>query len=177
MSRGDVASVVVQYSDKRSVRARKHLARARETWWLLLEELDRALASIPAERRPEIVVYGESLGAQVVAEVLSEGGAETLQSFNIARGALMGLPFAGGRQLRALRERGEPLPDGLGVFADLELGDDVAQQPAETLRRRRAEAVFRSPRAQVLDDAGDATRGQRGCEGRTAGRTGRGKCS
>ena len=120
MSRGDVASVAFQYSNKRSVRARKHLGRARETWWLLLEELDRALAPIPAERRPEIIVYGESLGAQVVAEVLSEGGTETMRSFNIARGALMGLPFDGMQKLRALRQRGEPLPGGLGVFSDLE---------------------------------------------------------
>jgi len=120
MSRGDVASVVVQYSNKRAVRAVRNLARARETWWLLLAELDRALAALPAEQRPEVAVYGESLGAQVVAEVLSEGGAETLRSFNIARGALIGLPFSGRHKLRALRDRGEPLPTGLGVFDDLQ---------------------------------------------------------
>ena len=128
MSRGDVASVVVQYSNKRAVRAFKQLARARETWWLLLEALDRALAAEPPERRPEIVVYGESLGAQVVAETLSEGGTETLRSFNIARGALIGLPFAGGEKLRALRARGEPLPPGLAVVADLE---ELAALPPE----------------------------------------------
>jgi uncharacterized membrane protein len=119
MSRGDVASLVVQYSDKRAVRARRYLTRARETWWLLLAELYRALTALPEGSWPEIVVYGESLGAEVVAEVLSEGGTETLESLNIARGALMGLPFEGMARLRALRERGERLPDGLGVFSDL----------------------------------------------------------
>jgi uncharacterized membrane protein len=110
---------VVQYANKRAVRARRFLPRGRETWWLLLAEIYRALLSRSVERRPELVVYGESLGAEVVAEVLSEGGTETLESSSISRGALMGLPFHGGRRLRALRERGERLPDGLAVFSDL----------------------------------------------------------
>jgi uncharacterized membrane protein len=120
MARGDVASLVVQYSNKRSVRALKHIARAREIWWLVLVELNRALATVAEDRRPEIIVYGESLGAQVIAETLAEGGTATLQSLDIDRGILVGLPFAAGEMLRALRDRGEALPDGLGVFSDLE---------------------------------------------------------
>ena len=86
MSRGDVASVAVQYSHLRSIRARRHLKRARETWRLLLEELARRLEALPPGRRPEVAVYGESLGAQVVAEALFEGGAHLLTALNIARG-------------------------------------------------------------------------------------------
>jgi uncharacterized membrane protein len=119
MSRGDVASIVVQYANKRAVRARRYLPRGRETWWLLLAEIYRALLSRSPEQRPELLVYGESLGAEVVAEVLSEGGTETLESSSIARGALMGLPFHGGQRLRALRARGERLPEGLAVCSDL----------------------------------------------------------
>lgn len=134
MSRGDVASFVVQYSNKRSVRALKHIARAREIWWLVLEELDRVLAAVPAEQRPQVIVYGESLGAQVIAEALAEGGTATLESFGIDRGILIGLPFAAGQQLRALRERGEPLPAGLGVFSDLEALQALSAEERDRIR-------------------------------------------
>ncbi len=134
LSRGDVASVAVQYSHLRSIRARRHLKRARETWRLLLEELARRLDALPPERRPEVAVYGESLGAQVVADALFEGGAHLLIALNIARGALFGVPFAGTQKLLAIRRRGEPEPDGLGVFADLE---DLVALPDEKRQRIR----------------------------------------
>ena len=134
MSRGDVASVAVQYSHLRSVRARKHVKVARETWRLLLEELDRRLDELPPERRPEVAVYGESLGAQVVAEALFEGGAQLLTALQIGRGALLGVPFAGTKKLLAIRRRGEPEPEGLGVFSDLEELIGLRREEQERLR-------------------------------------------
>ena len=134
LSRGDVASVVVQYSNQRANRAFKYLSLARETWHALLTELDSRLDAIPAESRPEVVVYGESLGAWVVAEALAERGVRTLDTFRIARGVLIGLPFAGGQTLRAVRDRGEPLPEGLGVFAEL---DELQALPAAERERLR----------------------------------------
>jgi uncharacterized membrane protein len=123
MSRGDVASVVVQYSNKRAVRAFKDLSRARETWRIFLEHLCEALDARAEQRCPEIVVYGESLGAWVVAEALASEGAEAIRTLRIARGALVGLPYEARQKLRAIRDRGEALPEGLGIFGSL---NDIA---------------------------------------------------
>ena len=120
LSRGDVASVVVQYSNKRSVRARAHLPIARASWRALLEALDRRLDTLPPGERPEVAVYGESLGAQVVAETLFEGGVEMLRALDIGRGVVTGLPHEGARKLRAIEKRGERRPEGVGVFTSLE---------------------------------------------------------
>jgi uncharacterized membrane protein len=134
MSRGDVASVVVQYSNKRAVRAFKDLETARTTWRSVLEELDRALATRPSTERPEIVVYGESLGCWVVAEALSERGPETIEALHIARGALIGVPHTARRKLRAIRESGVELPEGLGIFGSL---DELMALPQERLEQLR----------------------------------------
>jgi uncharacterized membrane protein len=125
LSRGDVASVVVQYSNKRAVRAFKDLSRARQTWQTFLEQLGQALKGRDG---PEIAVYGESLGAWVVAEALASEGAGAIRTLGIARGALVGLPFQARQKLRAIRDRGETLPEGLGSFGSL---DDIAALPRD----------------------------------------------
>jgi len=116
LSRGNVASVVVQYANKRALRAFKDLSLARATWRRMLEALVEALDARPANKRPEIAVYGESLGAWVVAEALAEGGTETIARLHIDRGALVGVPYPARQKLRRLRDAGQPLPDGVGVF-------------------------------------------------------------
>jgi uncharacterized membrane protein len=116
LSRGNVASVVVQYGNKRALRAFKDLTRARETWQRMLEALVEAFDERKLDRRPELAVYGESLGAWVVAEALAEGGPQTLTRLHIDRGALVGVPYPARVKLRRIRDSGEPLPDGIGVF-------------------------------------------------------------
>ena len=125
MSRGDVGSVCVQYSQKRSVRARKDLALAQETFRLVLEELDRAVGGRNGNR-PEIVVYGESLGAWVIAEAIAEGGAGSIRGLGIDRGAILGVPFPVRSKLRRVLEAGEPLPDGVAIHSNL---DEVVTLP------------------------------------------------
>jgi uncharacterized membrane protein len=116
LSRGNVASVVVQYGNKRALRAFKDLTRARETWQRMLEALVEAFDERKLDRRPELAVYGESLGAWVVAEALAEGGPQTLTRLHIDRGALVGVPYPARVKLGRIRDSGEPLPDGIGVF-------------------------------------------------------------
>src|SRR5581483_5918801 len=128
MMRGDVASVVVQYSQKRSVRARKDLEVARETFRLVLEELGRALARRNGNR-PEIVVYGESLGAWVISETIAAGGGDSIVGLGIDRGALIGVPYPARLKLRRVLADGGRLPDGIAIHNSLDellrLSDDV----------------------------------------------------
>jgi uncharacterized membrane protein len=133
MSRGDVASVTVQYSQKRSVRARKDLEVASDTFRLVLEELGRALSARNGNR-PEIVVYGESLGAWVIANAVAAGGAGSITGFGIDRGAIVGVPYPARLKLRRVRDAGDPLPDGVGIHSSL---DELVLLPREEQERIR----------------------------------------
>jgi len=119
LSRGDVASIVVQYSQKRSLRARKDLEVAQETFGLVLEELGKAIGGGNG-KRPEIVVYGESLGAWVIAEAIAAGGAASIRGLGIDRGAIIGVPFPARLKLRRVRDAGEPLPEGVAIHSSLD---------------------------------------------------------
>ncbi|TML03076.1 MAG: hypothetical protein E6G36_10310 [Actinobacteria bacterium] len=134
LSRGDVASVVVQYGNKRALRAFKDLSRARETWQRMLETLVEAIDGLQLDRRPELAVYGESLGAWVVAEALAEGGPETLTRLHIGRGALVGVPYPARVKLRRIRDSGVLLPDGIGVF---DSADELRALPREAQEQLR----------------------------------------
>ena len=68
LCRGDVATVAVQYANSRSYRSLRAVPTGIETYRLLLEEL----AARPGA--PELVLYGESLGAWIGAGALA--GAE-----------------------------------------------------------------------------------------------------
>jgi uncharacterized membrane protein len=119
MCLGDVASVAVQYANKRSVRAMKALPVARETWRSFLEQLGAALA-MSNGTRPELVVYGESLGAWVIAEAIAERGAGAIHGLGIDRGALIGVPYPARVKLRAVRDAGDPLPEGVAIHSSLD---------------------------------------------------------
>jgi uncharacterized membrane protein len=141
LSRGDVASVAVQYSQKRSLRARKDLEVAQETFRLVLEELGRALASRNGNR-PEIVVYGESLGAWVIAEAVASLGGGSIVGLGIDRGAIIGVPNpVRGKLRRVLAEGGGSLPDGIAIHSSL---DELMRLPEEEQEKIRY-LVFTHP--------------------------------
>jgi uncharacterized membrane protein len=133
MSRGDVASVAVQYSQKRSLRARKDLEVASETFRLVLAELAQAIAARNGNR-PEIVVYGESLGAWVIANAVAEGGAASITGFGIDRGAILGVPYPARTKLRRVLDSGDPLPDGVAIHTSL---DELVLLPRDEQERIR----------------------------------------
>ncbi|HEV3408057.1 MAG TPA: alpha/beta-hydrolase family protein, partial [Gaiellaceae bacterium] len=126
MSRGDVATVTVQYNNERSFRSLKSVPRARETYRLLLEALHDRLAA--DDGRPEVVFYGESLGAWVGAELLAEGGVELAERLGVVRGVLLGIPHGGAYKLVRLRGASARLPEGLGVFGT---ADELEALPPE----------------------------------------------
>ena len=133
MSRGDVATVAVQYNNERSFRSLKSVPLARETYRLLLEALHDRLAAA-RDGRPEVVFYGESLGAWVGAELLAAEGLEVAERFGVARGVLLGIPHGGAYKLVRMRRGSEDLPEGVGVFGTAE---ELEALPADARRGLR----------------------------------------
>jgi uncharacterized membrane protein len=69
-TRGDVASVVVQYGVLPSMLSLGRVGLGARTTRLLLDRIDERLATLP--HRPRILMYGESLGARVLQEALQQ---------------------------------------------------------------------------------------------------------
>jgi uncharacterized membrane protein len=134
MSLGDVASVAVQYSTKRAHRAKDERPLARATFRLLLERLRDRLSAVDDDRRSELLVYGESLGAWIGAEIFSAGGWKTLDELRVDRAVLVGVPYWGAQQLALVKRQLGDLPSSVGVFTT---ADELAAIERERLRALR----------------------------------------
>lgn len=133
MSRGDVATVAVQYNDERSVRSLKVVPIAAEAYRLLLETLDERLRA-RGDDRPEVTVYGESLGAWVAADIAAAGGLEVMATLGVDRAVLLGIPFFGAERLLSLRPAADRLPETIGVFRTAEDMAGLGEEERTRLR-------------------------------------------
>jgi uncharacterized membrane protein len=124
LSGGDVASVVVQYHDRRTLLMPAKVPIAARTHRAVLEELRRRVPSGGAE----VCVYGESLGAWASQNVFRRGGVVALDEARVARALWVGTPYFS--RLPRLLAKGEiPSDARVGTLRTDELlsgeGDDA----------------------------------------------------
>ena len=116
LSGGDVASVVVQYHDKRTLLMPAKVPIAARTHRALLEELRRRVPPGGAE----VCVYGESLGAWASQNVFRGGGVRALDEAGVARALWIGTPYFS--RLPRLLAKGEiPTDERVGTIRTPEL--------------------------------------------------------
>jgi len=95
LTRGDIATVTLQYSKRPSPLSLGMVAGAREQNRLLwLRILDRLRES--AGPRPKVVLFGESLGAHTSQDVFLHWGTLGLSTLGIDRALWIGTPYASG---------------------------------------------------------------------------------
>lgn len=116
MTRGDVASVAIQYNNKRSHRSVDKVPVGVRTTRLLVQALRDRLEHERGPRRPDLVAYGESMGAWVAAEVIVEGGLRLLGELDVRRAVLVGIPYRAAEKLRRLASAEGELPETVGTF-------------------------------------------------------------
>jgi uncharacterized membrane protein len=146
LSRGDVAHVTVQYHDKRTPYLWRKVPIAAQTHRLLVGRLCRRMRDL--EDPPELVVYGESLGAWASQRVFQDEGIEGLERRSVRRALWVGTPALSklGRALRGdprvlhlrtrdIRER-DPEHPARYVFLE-RLTDPVVLFPGVDLLWRR----------------------------------------
>lgn len=92
LSGGDVATVAMQYSLRPSPQSLDRVKIGIEQNSAFLHALKWRLAAIPEERRPRLVIFGESLGAQTAQDVFAEEGVAGFQRADICRGLFLGTP-------------------------------------------------------------------------------------
>ncbi len=97
LTRGDCATVVPQYALVPSALALGRTAEGERLTRLVLEGIATAVAGLPSERRPRLVLAGESLGANVALDVCLDGDGRArlgaLDALGVRAGLYLGVPF------------------------------------------------------------------------------------
>jgi uncharacterized membrane protein len=121
LTRGDVATVTLQYSKRPSPLSLGKIAGAREQNRLLWSKIAARVRDLPPERRPRLVLFGESLGAHTSQDVFLHWGTLGLQALGIDRALWVGTPYSSGwMQEVTLSGRDDTDDETLAVVNDIE---------------------------------------------------------
>jgi uncharacterized membrane protein len=137
LTRGDVATCCVQYGRYPSFLSVQKVALGRSQFRLLLWGIKQRLADRPPERRPRVLVFGESLGAWTSSDVVMFQGVEGFDHYGIDRALWVGLPWlAKWSRMGMARGSSTLVPEGsVGVF---DRHEQLAELHDEQLKRLRA---------------------------------------
>jgi uncharacterized membrane protein len=93
LSRGDLASVTMQYSLRPSPLSLDRVAEGRRHYRMLVDAIHNALAERPPEKRPRVVLFGESLGAWTSQDAFAHRGTQGLLDAGVDRALWIGTPY------------------------------------------------------------------------------------
>jgi uncharacterized membrane protein len=93
LTRGDIATCCIQYGRYPSFLSVQKVALGQGQFRLLLWGVRQRLAERPPERRPRVLVFGESLGAWTSSDVVMFQGIEGFDHYGIDRALWVGLPW------------------------------------------------------------------------------------
>jgi uncharacterized membrane protein len=138
LTRGDVATVTLQYSKRPSPLSLGKIAQAREQNRLLWSRIAERVRDMPTERRPRVVLFGESLGAHTSQDVFLHWGTLGLRALGIDRALWVGTPYSSGWMQQVTREHRPDTDDELVAVVN-DFGQIEAMPPD---RRRRLRYVL-----------------------------------
>jgi uncharacterized membrane protein len=93
LTRGDIATCCIQYARYPSFLSVQKVALGRGQFRLLLWGVTQRLAGLPPERRPRVLVFGESMGAWTSSDVIMFQGIKGFDHYGIDRALWVGLPW------------------------------------------------------------------------------------
>jgi uncharacterized membrane protein len=93
LARGDIATCCIQYGRYPSFLSVQKVALGQGQFRLLLWGVKQRLAERSPERRPRVLVFGESLGAWTSSDVVMFQGIEGFDHYGIDRALWVGLPW------------------------------------------------------------------------------------
>lgn len=92
LTRGDIATCVVQYGRFPSFLSVQKVALGRQQFRALLWSVRNRLAGMPKNERPKVLVFGESLGAWASSDVVMYQGIDGFDHYGIDKALWVGLP-------------------------------------------------------------------------------------
>jgi uncharacterized membrane protein len=137
LSRGDIATCVIQYGRFPSFLSVQKVALGRHQFRALLWSVRQRLAERPPDRRPKVFVFGESLGAWASSDVVMYQGIDGFDHYGIDRALWVGLPgLAKWSRSGMAAGSSDLVPEGtVGVF---DHPDQIEALTAEERDRLRA---------------------------------------
>lgn len=134
-TRGDIASVAVQYSKRPSALSLGRVAVAHAQNSMLWSAIHQRLSGLPPEQRPRVVLFGESLGAQASQDVFRHHGTDGLLALGIDAALWFGTPYASQWKAEVLDVRRTDVdPSLVGVFDHWGQLEQLDPQQRERLR-------------------------------------------
>jgi uncharacterized membrane protein len=136
LARGDIATCCVQYGRYPSFLSVQKVALGRGQFRLLLWGIKQRLEERPPERRPKVLVFGESLGAWTSSDVVMYQGIDGFDHYGVDRALWVGLPWLA-KWSRSGMTRGAStlVPEGtVGVFDRHEQLQELSEEARARLR-------------------------------------------
>ena len=135
LTRGNIASVTMQYSLRPSPLSLDRVAEGRQQYRMLIDAIHNALRERPPEKRPRVVLFGESLGAWTSQDAFAHRGTQGLLDAGVDRALWIGTPYMSKWKQQVLDDDRPDVDRGLvGRFNDF--GELEALDP-EARRRLR----------------------------------------
>ena len=159
LTRGDCATVALQYSLRPSFLSLDRVAMGREQNRALLHALEWRLQGLPEGRRPRLVGFGESLGAHTMQDAFLHEGTSGLHRVGMDRALFLGTP-AGSKWAKQWRlNPGKADPDDevaeVASYAEwLALPDDDRAHRRYVLLSHHEDPITRFEPALVVQQPG-----------------------
>jgi uncharacterized membrane protein len=135
LSRGDIASITIQYAKRPSVMSLDRRAVGSRRVRMLVEAIHTRLRDRPPTRRPRVVLFGESLGAWTSQDAFIGTGTDGLLAHGVDRALWIGTPFRSKWKQQVLQGGGRLAERTLiGVFDDFSQVEALAPAERERLR-------------------------------------------
>ncbi|MEO6821360.1 MAG: alpha/beta-hydrolase family protein [Candidatus Nanopelagicales bacterium] len=115
LTRGDCATVTLQYSLRPSFLSLDRVSMGREQNRALLHALTWRIRSIPEQTRPRVVGFGESLGAHTLQDAFLHEGTSGFRRVGMDRALFLGTPAESGWAKRWRADPDKNDPDGVVV--------------------------------------------------------------
>jgi uncharacterized membrane protein len=93
LTRGNMASVAMQYSLRPSPLSLDRVAEGRKHYRMLIDAIHNALSERPPAERPRVVLFGESLGAWTSQDAFAHRGTQGLLDAGVDRAIWIGTPY------------------------------------------------------------------------------------
>jgi uncharacterized membrane protein len=177
LTRGDCATVALQYSLRPSFLSMDRVRIGREQNRALLHALEWRLRAMPEDQRPRLVCFGESLGAQTLQDAFLYEGAKGFHRVGIGRALFVGTPAtskwaAQWRLARADCDPGDEIVE-VASYDEWVLRTATTATATDTssslTMRTRSPGSSRRWQCSGRRGLGPRTNGRRGCRGSRAG--------
>jgi uncharacterized membrane protein len=136
-AKGDIASVCIQYGRYPSFLSLQKVALGRAQFRQLLLGVRMRLSDRPPEKRPKVLVFGESLGAWASSDVIMHQGSQGFDWYGIDRALWVGLPGLAKWSKTGMR-RGQGELVSAGAVKAFDRHEQYAALPEEEREKLRA---------------------------------------